>query len=78
MSDHEEVAKVALANETKIKAGFQKLLAEAGIQGWELVSFEIQPKPQGVKALVTCPAGQVYDCRWVNGRVVCGCFPSTP
>lgn len=61
----------------ELSAGFQNLLAKVGIQGWRLVSFRIEPLGPGVKvkAAAGCGPDEVYDCRPIDGTVVCGCFP---
>jgi hypothetical protein len=71
----EDAASLARGNAEKLSNGFQKLLAQIGIEGWRLASFRIEPGEVGFKAVARCGPGEVYDCRWINGSVVCGCFP---
>jgi hypothetical protein len=61
----------------ELGSGFQALLEKIGIEGWRLISFRIRPEPEGqsLTEATACPPGTEYDCRYVDGRIECGCYP---
>ena len=74
MATHaEKAATIAIDKKELLRQGFQKLLEQHGIEGWRLTTFHIEPS--SVRSVAMCPPGTTWDCRLVNGKIVCDCFP---
>jgi hypothetical protein len=59
-----------------LRKDFQKVLRKHGIEGWHLAEFHMAPGEVQLERAISCPDDMVYDCRYVNGRIICGCFPN--
>jgi hypothetical protein len=73
----EKATTMAFEKNVQLREGFQKLLKEHGIEGWHLTAFNLEPTKVKVQPVAACPCppGTTFDCRLVNGTIVCDCFP---
>ncbi|MFL6388901.1 MAG: hypothetical protein ACJ71U_15570 [Terriglobales bacterium] len=76
MATHpKKAAAMAIEKEGQLRKGFQKLLEQHGIEGWHLTSFHMEPAEATVQRAAACPPGTTFDCRLIDGKIVCDCFP---